>query len=56
MGEKGLAAEKLQAIEQLWKDIRRMKPGSLEYLLLTKKIRHLSEEYEALMAVSKKPK
>jgi hypothetical protein len=47
---------KLQRIQQLWAEMRRMKPSDLEYEPLLKQIRTLSAEYHALIEKSKKPK
>jgi hypothetical protein len=46
----------VQRIEQLWKDLERMKPKTLEYEELMERIRVLSAEYLALIDAPKKPR
>ena len=46
----------LLRIEQLWKELERMKPKTLEYEELMQRIRVLSAEYPALIDAPKKPR
>lgn len=53
------ALDKLHHIQQLWQEIGRTKTDTPEYETLLKKIRVLSEEYQAIVDASeerKKPK
>ena len=47
--------DRLQRIQQLWKELERTKPNTSEYEALMKKIRVLSAEYQALIDAPKKP-
>jgi hypothetical protein len=46
--------EKLERIQQLWRELERMKPNTVEYDQLIEKIRVLSAEYTAFIDVLKK--
>jgi hypothetical protein len=47
--------EKLQHIKELWIELRKTKPDTIEYRELLKKIRALSAEYQALAGAKDRP-
>lgn len=49
------AAAKLQRIQDLWAELARTKPKTLQHEILLKNIRNLSAEYEALLQSPRKP-
>jgi hypothetical protein len=55
MTDANLAVDKLQRIQQLWKELGRTSLGTAEYETLMEKIRVLSAEYQALVAAPNKP-
>jgi hypothetical protein len=48
------AIQKLERIQQLWRELGRTKSSTPEYEVLLKKILALSAEYEALLPTAKK--
>ena len=48
--------DRLERIQQLWKELERTPPNTSEYVTLMKKIRALSEEYKSLIDAPKKPR
>jgi predicted nucleic acid-binding Zn-ribbon protein len=48
--------DQLERIQQLWKELERLKPNTIEYERLVEKIRALSAEYVALIDAPKKPR
>jgi hypothetical protein len=48
--------ETLERIQQLWRELERLKPNTVEYERLIEKIRILSAEYVALIDVPRKPR
>jgi hypothetical protein len=55
MSESSIAVDKLQRIQQLWKELGRTKSDDPDYNTLLKKIRTLSAEYQTLVDEAKKP-
>jgi hypothetical protein len=55
MNETKVAVEKLQRIQELWRDLGRTASSSPEYQPLIAQIRVLSAEYQALVDSVKKP-
>jgi hypothetical protein len=49
------AITKLEAIHQLWMELRRAKENTPEHEMLMEKIRVLSAEYQALVDAAKNP-
>jgi hypothetical protein len=47
--------EKLERIQELWRELAQLKPNTIEYERLIERIRVLSAEYMALIDVPKKP-
>ena len=52
MSESNIAIEKLEAIQQLWAQLGRVKLRTPEYETLLKRIRALSAEYQLLVDAS----
>jgi hypothetical protein len=48
------AAAKLKRIHELWAELARTKPKTLQYEILLKNIRNLSAEYDALLQAPRK--
>jgi hypothetical protein len=55
MNETSLAIEKLQHIQELWRELGRTKSSAPGYETLMKKIRILSAEYQELVDAARKP-
>lgn len=47
--------DKLERIQELWRELQLMKPKTIEYEQLMERIRVLSAEYVALIDVPKNP-
>ena len=56
MTETNVAVEKLQRIQELWRELGRMESSAPGYESLLKKIRVLSAEYQELVDAARKPK
>ena len=56
MNETKVAVEKLQRIQELWRELGRTKSKAARYETLLKKIRVLSDEYQELVDAAKKPR
>jgi hypothetical protein len=55
MNETNVAVEKLQRIQDLWRELGRTQSNAPEYETLLKKIRVLSAEYQELVDAARKP-
>jgi hypothetical protein len=55
MNDTNAAIDKLQRIQQLWKEMGQTKSDTPEYQALLKKIRVLSAEYQAIVDTPVKP-
>ena len=55
MNETNIAVEKLQRIQELWRELGRTKSDAAGYEALLKKIRVLSDEYKELVDATRKP-
>ena len=55
MNETHIAVEKLQRIQELWRELGRTKSNAPGYETLLKKIRVLSAEYQELVDAARKP-
>jgi hypothetical protein len=55
MSKSDIAVEKLQRIQELWRELGRTRAGAPEYETLLKKIPVLSAEYQALLDAARKP-
>jgi hypothetical protein len=49
------AAAKQERIQELWAELARTKPKTLQYDILLKNIRDLSADYDALLQAPRKP-
>jgi hypothetical protein len=56
MSKANVAVEKLERIQELWREIGRTGANAPEYETLLKKIRVLSAEYQELVDAARKPK
>jgi len=56
MSKANVAVEKLERIQELWREIGRTRANAPEYETLLKKIRVLSAEYQELVDAARKPK
>jgi hypothetical protein len=56
MNETNIAVDKLQRIQELWRELGRTKSDAARYETLLKKIRVLSDEYQELVDAARKPK
>jgi hypothetical protein len=55
MNETNVAIEKLQRIQELWRELGRTESNAPGYETLLKKIRVLSAEYQELVEAARKP-
>ena len=55
MNETNVAIEKLQRIQELWRELGRTESNAPGYETLLKKIRVLSAEYQELVDTARKP-
>jgi hypothetical protein len=55
MNETNVAIEKLQHIQELWRELGRTESNAPGYETLLKKIRVLSAEYQELVDAARKP-
>jgi hypothetical protein len=55
MNETNVAIEKLQRIQELWRELGRTESNAPGYETLLKKIRVLSAEYQELVDAARKP-
>jgi len=56
MSKANVAVEKLECIQELWREIGRTRAKTAEYDALLKQIRVLSAEYQQLVDAARKPK